>query len=139
MRKPLRHYRCRNCGLVKEPVPPVQTVEHYRFSRYRDGRIKPPKGRFLNAMRCAACGKGVVWLYVESLPRFARRERPNEVNHVRIIAVEPYTWGRYPSSYFIRGKHEVHQNHCPKFIEKVKWLKGLKESDLYVECPEVPK
>ena len=141
MRKPLRHYRCRKCGLVKEPVPqaPPQSSEH-GFARYRiSGNLKPPRGRYLNAMKCPACYKGVIWLYHESLPRFARRSSLSESNHVTIVAVEPDSWARYPSSYFIRGKHEMHQNHCPTFMDKVQWIKQIRNSDLYVECPEIPK
>ena len=120
MRKP-RH--CRNCGVVKEKLPPP-AVQHYQILRYRTGSLRAPTGRFLNAMRCGACGKGVIWIFVD------------EGHRIKTIAVEPASWASFPSSYYVVGKHQAHQSQCPTFIKEILRAKMFRNEDLHVEIPE---
>ena len=125
MRKP-RH--CRNCGALKTKEKPPTEWPASGWGRYRiSGKLKIPKRRFVNAMTCRACGRGVIWLYVFTPGR------------IQLVAVQPQSWDAYPSLYYIKGKHIPHQTRCPEFLKMLGRVKLLNEKDLYVECPEVPK
>ena len=58
---------------------------------------------------------------------------------VQLIAIEASSYGIRPNLYYLKGTHIPHQQHCRDYIEKLVRFKELKKSDLYVECPEVPK
>lgn len=126
MRKPRK---CRNCGAEKEPLPrglPVPQLK-YVLSRYQTGRLKPPTCRWAMACACPGCGKGIVFVYAYL-----------DYGVVKIHAVDAASWATHPSTYYVRGYHTPHVNHCHDFLKYLGRMREFKKSDYYVECPEVP-
>ena len=121
MRKPRK---CRNCGVVKEPLPRI-FFPRWTFQRYRTGSLRIPKGGFVSATICPGCQKGVIWVYVD------------EVLWIKVIAVQPSSWELHPSIYYIKGKHVPHQQRCSKFLDHVDKMASLRRQDLIVDMPKV--
>jgi len=85
------------------------------------GTLRPASFRFVNAGRCVACYKPIIFTVVAG-------QAP------KLVAVEAQTWDG--SVFYIRGKHQNHIQHCSTFIKKMKDWRDFRETDLYVESDE---